>query len=92
MIDKKIWDDIIQYLVSKDLINEVAYHIWIKDLDVKFDDSKVIITFNNNIAKEKFISSYADIIKKTLYEFNKEEITYEFYTKEEINEKNRSSS
>ncbi len=92
MIDKKIWDDIIQYLVSKDLINEVAYHIWIKDLDVKFDGSKVIITFNNNIAKEKFISSFADIIKKTLYEFNKEEITYEFYTKEEINEKNRSSS
>lgn len=83
MIDKKIWEDIIQYLISKDIINEVSYNIWIRDLDIKFEGSRVSIVFPNNIAKEKFNTIYSDIIKKTLYEFNKEEISFEYLIKEE---------
>lgn len=83
MIDKKVWDDILLYLVSKDIINEVAYQIWLKDLIVEFDKNIVKITFANNLAREKFNSGYADIIKNTLYEFNKEEIIFEYYLKDE---------
>lgn len=87
MIDKKIWDDIVLYLVSKEVINEVAYQIWFKDLDIEFENSNVKITFPNSLTKEKFCSGYADIIKKTLYDFNKEEINFEFFVKDE-NKKN----
>lgn len=78
MINKKIWDDLIQYLVAKEIINDVSYNIWLKDLPVEFEDSKVLITFSNNLAKEKFHSSFSEIIKKTLYDFNKEEIYFEY--------------
>lgn len=91
MIDKKVWDDILLYLVSKEIINEVAYQIWLKDLIVEFDKNIVKITFANNLAKEKFNSGYADIIKNTLYQFNNEEIVFEYFLKDENNNKNKKS-
>lgn len=90
MIDKKVWDDILLYLVSKEIINEVAYQIWLKDLIVEFDQNIVKITFANNLAKEKFSSGYADIIKNTLYQFNNEEIVFEYFLKDENNDNKKS--
>ncbi len=83
MINKKVWDDILLYLVSKEIINDVSYNIWLKDLPIEFQDSNVIITFTNNLAKEKFNSTFADIIKKTLFDFNQEEISFIYKIKDE---------
>jgi chromosomal replication initiator protein len=86
MINKKIWDEIILYLLSKEIINDLSYNLWIKDLSVSFKENVITIKFPSSLSKEKFISSFADIIKKTFYEFNQTNVEFKYIVSEKTKE------
>jgi len=86
MINKKIWDEIILYLLSKEIINDLSYNLWIKDLSVSFKENVITIKFPSSLSKEKFISSFADIIKRTFYEFNQTNVEFKYIVSEKTKE------
>ncbi len=73
------WNDIIEILRSNGIIDEYAYNIWFKNLEVQISDTDISINFPSKLTKDKFHKNYLNDIKQSLKDLNIDTPTFTYF-------------